>query len=217
MFDCGFYTLPSYKTVLFHNKDLNYIKLINNKIIKKNENISIKSYTYYNDKIVLNNTDKDEDVDETKFIFIPNNILFILNKNESKFKYGYFAFMMIRVIENDEEKKNDAIIGYSQNPFFSTFYRNKQSKRDKVKLNDKEWQLSIILGPFLLKKICINCCTDWLKKTRGINSKKIRAEKLKIKYNIDIYTSNTLEKKELDKIVNETLPNTFILEYEKKF
>jgi hypothetical protein len=204
MFDCGFYTNPSHKTVLcerIRNNTDSHIK------VNENNTTSIKSYTLSYEK-----SDKNDEL-----IFIPNNILFILNPNEDRFKYGYFAFMMVRILENEDEKKNDAIIGYSQNPFFSTFYRNKQSVKEKIKCNGKEWQLYIILGPFILKKTCINCCTDWLMKTRGINSKKNRADKLKIDYNTDLYSSNKLEKEELDKLVIETLPDTFITEYEKLY
>lgn len=197
MFNCGFYASPSYKTVLTKT-DVDYIKINDNKVIKNNEKTPIKSFTLSFEKS-----------DPNEFIFIPNPVLFILNPNEPRFKYGYFAFMMVRIIETEDGNKNDAVIGYSQNPFFSTFYRNKHE--DKL----KEWQLYIILGPFVLKKTCISCCTDWLKKTRGINSKRIRAEELKTNYNIDLYSSNKLEEKELDKLILETLPKQFILEYEK--
>jgi hypothetical protein len=199
MLNCGFYTIPSYQTTL--NKiNVDSIKINDNTIVKNNEINQIKSYT-----LSFENTDN--------FIFIPNTNLFMLNPDEPKFKYGYFAFMMVRIVENEEEKKNDAIIGYSQNPFFSTFYHNKNSVKDK--LNDKEWQLYIILGPFILKKTCINCCTDWLRKTRGINSKRIRAEELKVNYNIDLYSSNKIEEKELDKLISEILPKSFRTEYKK--
>ena len=212
MFDCGFYTIPTYKTVLTNNKNIDSIKVNNNKIITQNENNSIKSYTLSYEKI-----DKKVNYDDNDFIFIPNNILFILNPNEDKFKYGYFAFMMVRILENEIERKNDAIIGYSQNPFFSTFYRNKQSVKEKIKFHGKEWQLYIILGPFILKKTCKNCCTDWLMKTRGINSKENRADELQLSYNTDLYSSTKLDKEELDKLVKETLPDTFIVEYKKLY
>lgn len=189
MVSSGFYVKPTYKTVI-NFTDSN----------ENNDNNTVISFTLSYEK-------------DDSFVFLPNQFLNFMNPDEEKFKYGYFAFMMVKIVEGSV-KKNDAIICYSQNPFYSVFNHNNFPKR-KRKVNNDKWKLSIILGPFLLKNNCINCCKDWLKKTRGINSKKNRAKKLKLNYGTDIYVSDKIVKEDLEILISNVLPNIFWNEYVK--
>jgi hypothetical protein len=150
-------------------------------------------------------------------IFLSNFFLKLLIPEKEHFNNGFYAFMMIRIIKNTGEKKNDAVIGYSTNPFFSTYKQNQNSNK---KININEWKLTTILGPFPLKKICIQCCDEWLKSTRGIKSKKDKANNLQEYYNhlnVKLYSSDNFNKEEIENFIKHHLPEKYYNEYKNKF
>jgi len=157
---------------------------------------------------------KEKGREEEKPIFLSNFFLKLLLPEKEIFNNGYYAFMMIRIIKNTGEKKNDAVIGYSKNPFFSTYKQNQNSNK---KINYNEWKLTTILGPFLLKKICISCCDEWLKSTRGIKSKKEKANNLQKSYDVKLYSSDNFNKEEIEKFIKYHLPEKYLTEYQNKF
>src|SRR5690606_6812461 len=130
------------------------------------------------------------------------------NPSEPKFTNGFYAFMLTRVITG-VDKKNDAIIAYSQNPFKSTFeHNNQKTEREIAKFNGVNWELSIILGPFNSQKYCDEFCDKWLECTRGISSKLKRACKLQHQYGIPLYLNYCITKEELDHLI-KTFPKNY--------
>lgn len=51
------------------------------------------------------------------------------------------------------------------------------------------WKLDIVLGPFIKRERAIECCFEWVSKTRGIASKREKAPFLAQQYNCKIYSS----------------------------
>lgn len=123
---------------------------------------------------------------DEKFLFIPNKILNILNPNDNRLQYGYYAFMLTRVINDGYEKRNDAVIGFSQNPILSTYLHNINKTLKEKKIN-MEWELSRIIGPFRLREACIDCCNKWQDATRGIPSKENKSEILQEIHDMSLY------------------------------
>ena len=171
---CGYFVLSSYTLRYDIDKNPN---LNNNVNISNNNNNSISLTLSF---------EKNE-----KFVFVPNKILNIINPNESKFDCGYYAFMLTREIDDGKDKKNDAIIGLSQNPILSAY---------KYKMN---WELSTIIGPFELRPECEDCCNKWQKETRGIVSKKNRSLLLKKKYKKSLYTNGPINNVILNNTLND--------------
>lgn len=202
MSKCGYFIYPTYETIITTNEEIKS---------KEENNNNTKSFSIF----IKNNSDKNNN-NKRKPLFLSNKFLNFLNPNEKKFNYGFYAFMLIRVIDG-KDKKNDAIIGYSQNPIYSTYIHNKQKSIKEQQLPDKysEWELKIILGNFILKKACQQCCIEWLEKTRGIDSKTQKAKYLKNKYNVDLYSNESYSKKDLQDYMIKNLPKKFVLEYNK--
>jgi|ERR1041385_2836929 hypothetical protein len=194
MHTCGH--LVSCKSEFKYN-DIDYV---NKKT--KNDNIEqVLSFTI--------STEKNEYVnDDEKFIFIPNKILNIINPSENKFTWGYYAFMLTREADDGKEKKNDAIIGLSQNPILSAYTHNINKSYKESNNNNMNWELSIIIGPFQIKSEGELCCNDWQDETRGIVSKTIRSGVLQKKFNKPIYKKGPVDKQVLDNTLNE-LPFVF--------
>ena len=88
-------------------------------------------------------------------------------------------------------KKKDTHIGYSHNPLRSLFvYNNRLVYNKDTRIAAGNWQLSTVLGSFYLTETCESCCTQWVKGTRGIDSKKRKARQLMMQYNVDCFTTD---------------------------
>jgi hypothetical protein len=97
----------------------------------------------------------------------------------------WFAFLMIHTLEG---KKKSTVIGSSKNPIWTVHVHNKGLIYNKdTRMAMGHWRLAVVLGPFLCKVICDQCCADWLVKTRGVASKIAKGSVLMTKYNVDMY------------------------------
>ena len=199
----GYYVYPNHKieSEIIENPLNNNNNNNNNKgkIIQTNI-ISTISFYY---------KDKKEPEDKKELVFVINKFFNLINPY-AKYQGEYFAFMVIRIIHDlNELEKNDAMIGYSQNPFYSTFLYNKlKTVKDLILLNGREWKLSIILGPFTLQKNCIDCCRSWVMGTRGIPSKQFRALELQKEYGVNYFTSDYQNVDVLESLVKK-LPKKY--------
>jgi hypothetical protein len=195
----GYYVYPTHiiESEIIENTVNNNNK---GKIVQTNI-ISTISF-YYKDK-------KKEETDKKELVFVINKFFNLINPY-AKYQGEYFAFMVIRIIHDfNELEKNDAMIGYSQNPFYSTFLYNKlKTETDLILLNGREWKLSIILGPFILQKNCVEACKAWVRGTRGITSKQFRALELQKEYGVNYFTSDFLNVDYLEHLVQK-LPKKY--------
>jgi len=217
----GYVAYPSYSIEQEKILDSSNNRSLNQKVFLKGKEFQtheISTFLFYfktpnQNQIIIKEEEEEEKEEKKKIVEKPKELVFILSKCYNfinpfeKLKGDYFAFMIIRVIHNyNELEKNDALIGYSENPIYSTFIHNKlKSGKD---LNGKEWKLSIILGPFILKKNCIECCQCWLYGTRGIASKQIRAYELKKNYGVNYYTSEFEDFNHLENLIKK-LPRKY--------
>lgn len=207
----GYIAYPSYsiqQEKLLDNKSLNQKVIFKG---KECQTYDISTFLFY-----IKKSNANENENENELVLNnekPKELVFIVSKFYNfinpygKLKGDYFAFMIIRIIHNrNESEKNDALIGYSENPFYSTLIHNKlKNGKDLI---GKEWKLSIILGPFILKKNCIECCQGWLYGTRGIASKQIRAYELQKNYGVNFYTSEFSNFSHLENLIKK-LPKKY--------
>lgn len=207
----GHYVMTTYNIKFEIQNDSDCSELIKRFELNKNKNLKCLSLTLTLIKTqttTINDNNNNKENEDNKYLFVPNKILNIINPYDKRLQTGYFAFMLIRIIHNVYEDKNDAIIAFSQNPILSVYTQNiNKTKRDKN--NNSNWVLSEIIGPFESSHICLECCKKWQDQTRGIKSKRIRAIELQQEFNRDLYTiSFPLDKNTLDSVLND-LPNRY--------
>lgn len=98
----------------------------------------------------------------------------------------YFAFLMSHSLKN---KKKDTNIGFSKNPIHSLYLHNGQHIVNKnTSSAAPHWILDIILGPFSTERQAMDCCNEWVSKTRGRESKRLKAYTLYKKYGVNLYS-----------------------------
>lgn len=98
----------------------------------------------------------------------------------------YYAFLMSHSLKN---KKKDTNIGFSKNPIYSLYLHNGQHIVNKNTSSAAPfWILDIILGPFPTEKQVMDCCNEWVSKTRGRESKRNKAYKLYKYYGVNLYS-----------------------------
>ena len=120
------------------------------------------------------------------------------------FRGVYYAFLMSHSLKG---KKKSTNVGVSKNPIFSVIAHNNQayvnraanrtlSKEAFPVIYDKDtasaaphWKLDQVVGTFISKREAIECCHQWVKKTRGTDSKRERGPKLARYYDTTLYSS----------------------------
>lgn len=117
-------------------------------------------------------------------IMIPKYNFFMLQHRI--FPGSYFAFLMSHSLKN---KKKDTNIGFSKNPIYSLYLHNGQHIVNKNTSSAAPyWILDTILGPFSTEKQAMCCCNEWVSKTRGRESKRLKAYSLYKKYGVNLYS-----------------------------
>lgn len=146
----------------------------------------------------------------------------------------YYAFLMSHPLLG---MKKDTNIGISKNPIQSVIAHNNQAelipgsggRRGDVPVSggaapqpliiDKDtasaaphWILDTALGPFFTQRRAIECCQEWLRRTRGISSKRKKAYVLAKRYQCQLYSSRLPIQKPLMNYLSETKAPPIYLE-----
>ena len=102
------------------------------------------------------------------------------------FRGEFYAFLMTHSLQG---KKTDTHIGYSTNPILEIH------KHNTLQINDRttntaapHWRADIVIGPVHCLRKVILLCEDWVRGTRGKDSKRKRALVLARMYGVDIYS-----------------------------
>ena len=178
---------------------------------------------YYTAKsnVLYEHNEDDKEEEEEYIHIIPTLILYAFHYcllNNIPFKGVHYAFLMSHKLIG---KKKDTNIGISKNPIIAVVAHNNQAysqKNNQPRINDKDtasaapdWRLDTVLGPFPTKRQAIECSLEWVKKTRGIDSKRDKAPVLAESYRCDMYSSQINISKPLDEfLIDINAPYNYI-------
>lgn len=147
--------------------------------------------------------------DEKKLLIVPKAIMCAL---ESKLYTGvYYAFLMTHPLHG---KKTSANVGYSTNPTYDLYLHNNLLINDRTtSAAAPYWILDIVLGPFISIEKAIECCSEWVSNTRGIESKRKRAVLLARIYAVSLYSIHTQSNVPLKKYLAKSAPSCYMDSY----
>ena len=106
---------------------------------------------------------------------------------EIQYQGKYFVFLMS--LPHSIPNKTDSHIGYTTNPITNVYLHNGRFIIDRnTSQAAPNWELDIVMGPFVCRMAAYNCANAWVNGTRGKESKRAKAEFLSGVYNVNIYT-----------------------------
>lgn len=125
----------------------------------------------------------------------------------SSYTGEYFVFLMSHSVVS----KTDSHIGYTTNPITSVYNHNERIFPDRnTSLAAPNWELDIVMGPFICKEEAIDCSRAWVNGTRGKVSKREKAPYLSRAYNVNMYTYKKKSERPLEELLRENADPLFI-------
>jgi hypothetical protein len=121
----------------------------------------------------------------------------------------YFVFLMS--LPQSVPNKTDSHIGYTPNPIANVYMYNEKFIFDRsTSMAAPNWELDIVMGPFICKKAAHNCANAWVNGTRGKESKRSKALYLSSVYNVNIYTYQKKCERSLEELLKENADPQFV-------